>query len=316
MKARHILTKDEILTLTAPSDRKGWEAIAFDWLAIAGAFAAVVYSPHILTVILAMVIIGGRQLGFGILVHECAHRSLFKTKWLNDWAGWWLCGVWIWQDLSRYREHHLRHHQLAGTPQDPDRSLVSAFPVSKRSLFRKLLRDLVGITGLKRIYGLWLMDLGYLKYTVAAEIVPLPQTGRTRMDGLKDGLKHLGPVILAQLILMGILTWIGRPWMYLLWIGSYLTTFSAFLRIRSIAEHACTQINLDPRLHTRTTRAGFLARMTVAPHAVNYHLEHHVLMSVPYFRLHHFFDILEKKGLHQNAYVQRRYLAVLAEVCK
>jgi fatty acid desaturase len=41
----------------------------------------------------------------------------------------------------------------------------------------------------------------------------------------------------------------------------------------------------DPLLNTRTTRATLVARATVAPLHVNYHLEHHLLPTVPWFRL-------------------------------
>ena len=55
--------------------------------------------------------------------------------------------------------------------------------------------------------------------------------------------------------------------------------------IRSIAEHGCLARSPDMFRNTRTTRAGWLARMTVAPIHVNYHMEHHLMASVPYYRL-------------------------------
>jgi fatty acid desaturase len=66
---------------------------------------------------------------------------------------------------------------------------------------------------------------------------------------------------------------------------AYLTTFTLFLRLRSLAEHACMERTDDPLRNTRTTRANLLARATVAPLHVNYHLEHHLLPTVPWFRL-------------------------------
>ena len=61
--------------------------------------------------------------------------------------------------------------------------------------------------------------------------------------------------------------------------------FSRHARVRSLAEHACMARGPDPLRNTRTTRAGVLARITVAPLHVNYHLEHHLLPTVPWFRL-------------------------------
>jgi fatty acid desaturase len=81
-----------------------------------------------------------------------------------------------------------------------------------------------------------------------------------------------------------------------MWLLSYVTPFPLFLRIRSLAEHACTETTTDMFLNTRTTRAGFLARVTVAPIRVNYHLEHHVLPGVPYFRLPLMHRLLRERG--------------------
>jgi len=66
---------------------------------------------------------------------------------------------------------------------------------------------------------------------------------------------------------------------------AWATTFSLFVRIRSIAEHGVTEHSMDPLKNTRTTHASQLARLTVAPHHVNFHLEHHLLPTVPHDRL-------------------------------
>ncbi|MES2126724.1 MAG: fatty acid desaturase, partial [Pseudomonadota bacterium] len=44
-------------------------------------------------------------------------------------------------------------------------------------------------------------------------------------------------------------------------------------------------------------RAGLLARATVAPLRVNFHIEHHVLPAVPYFRLKHMHALLRQREL-------------------
>ena len=41
----------------------------------------------------------------------------------------------------------------------------------------------------------------------------------------------------------------------------------------------------DELRNTRTTRANLLARATLAPFHVNLHLEHHLLPTVPWYRL-------------------------------
>ena len=71
--------------------------------------------PNPLTVVLALFVIGGRQLGMSILMHEASHRTLFRDRALNDWAGNWLAAYPVWTDLAPYRPYHLRHHAKTWT---------------------------------------------------------------------------------------------------------------------------------------------------------------------------------------------------------
>lgn len=311
MKVSEILSRDEIQDLIRPSDGRGALAVLTTWAMIAGSVALVGLHPAVWTVLLALVILGGRHLALAILMHECAHYSLFRTRRLNDLVGAWLCAFPTWQHLARYRVHHIAHHQHAGTALDPDLDLVTSYPVTPGSLARKLLRDLVGLTGLKRVYGLVLMDLGYIRYTVSSRVEKLDVSGRTWTQAVAGAAGYLHGVIITNALLFGVLLAFGKPWLYLLWIGSYLTTFSVFIRIRSIAEHACTVQDADPYTNTRTTQANWLARITVAPHRVNYHLEHHLLMTVPYFKLPKMHALLAGRGGLAGAFTASGYGEVL-----
>ncbi|MGZ3708629.1 MAG: fatty acid desaturase family protein, partial [Bdellovibrionota bacterium] len=264
----------------------------------------------VLTVTAALMILGGRHLALAILMHETAHYSLFQTRWLNDLVGKWFCGAPTWQDLPRYRDHHYSHHRWAGSDQDPDQDLAIGYPVSRASLFRKFARDLFGLSGLKRLYGLVLMDLGFIGYTVSSRVVTLPKIRWRKRLAL--GFKNAHGMVITNLVLLGILWALHHPALYLLWVGSYLTTFSLFLRIRSIAEHGITIQDLDPFKNTRTTEANWLARVTVAPHRVNYHLEHHLLMTVPYFQLPKMHRVLRERGALGDAFAAAGYSEVIA----
>lgn len=309
-QATDFLSRDEIAQLTRPSDARGALSVFVTWGLIAGSLALAARWPGVWTVALALVLIGGRQLGLAILMHEASHRSLFRTRWLNDVVGKWLCAAPMWLHLDLYREHHLRHHSFTNSDADPDLGLVAPFPVSRASLARKLLRDVFGVTGLKRVVGLTLMDLGYLTYTAS---VGARRTGSERSLGqvLKHGVARLGPVLLTNAIFFGVLWLAGAPWLFAVWVGAYLTTFSLFLRVRSLAEHACTSRTGDMLANTRTTRANVLARLTVAPHHVNLHLEHHLLMTVPHYRLTELHRLLEQKGVLARATTAHGYFDVL-----
>lgn len=297
LRARDVFSNEEIRELTARSDLRGAWAIATTWMVIAACFAAVAYLRHPAVWLLAIVIVGGRQLALAILMHEASHRTLFATRWFNDVLTDWLCARPIWNDVSRYREHHMRHHAKTNREGDPDRSLSEPFPTTPRSMWRKLLRDVSGVTGLKRILGHVMMDFGVLRYTVASDVERRPRDGRRFGDYLREGIPHVAPVLITNGAIFGVLWAFGVPEVYLVWLIAYLTTFSLFVRIRSLAEHACTSEDGNPLTNTRTTRAGLLARMTVAPIRVNYHIEHHLLAAVPFYRLPRMHELLRQKGL-------------------
>jgi fatty acid desaturase len=202
----------------------------------------------------------------------------------------------IWNDLHKYRTHHLVHHTRTNSDADPDLSLVTPFPTTRASLTRKLLRDISGLTGLKYLLGRLLQDAEVLKWTVANDVVRLPANGKRWYHYVGNLLRNMTPMLITQAVILGTLWWAGYTWLYGLWVLAYITPFPLFLRIRSLAEHACTERSADMFRNTRTTRAGVLARMFVAPLGVNLHLAHHVMASVPWFRLKAMHRALRARG--------------------
>ena len=116
------------------------------WLA--GAF------PHPVTIVLVWALLGGRQLGLSVLMHEAGHHTLFANRVLNQRVGQWLCALPTLNDLTAYATGHLDHHRLTGTPEDPDLPNYQAYPVDGKSFRRKVVRDLTGQTGFKLIAGI------------------------------------------------------------------------------------------------------------------------------------------------------------------
>jgi fatty acid desaturase len=298
-----IFTRDELRMLNERSDWRGLAAVGFTWAVILATAAALVWArsqPALIAVpvfVLGLAVLGGRHLGLAVLHHEAAHRSLFKTPWLNEVVGDWVCARPVWNDLKKYRVHHFIHHRKTSQPEDTDRSLVEPFPTTRASLARKLGRDLVGITGLKYLVGHMLMDAGVLKWTVASDLVWLPRNGRRWWSYPLEFLRNAGGMLLVNALLLAACFASGHTWLYSVWVLSYVTPYPLFVRVRSLAEHACTATTTDMFLNTRTTRAGLLARATVAPVRVNYHVEHHVLPGVAYYRLPLMHRMLRERGV-------------------
>ncbi len=310
-RPRDVLSAEQISALTARSDLRGLWAVISTWIVIAATFAVMAIWPNPLTIFFGVWMLAGRQLALAILQHEAAHGTLFRSRALNDVLGDWACARPIWLDMHKYRAHHLRHHAHTGLDGDPDLSLSAPFPVTRRSLARKLLRDITGYTGLKVMLGHVLMAAGIIRWTVANDIERLPPDGCSGLKRVMLTLRNLGPTLLFHAALFALLWSLGQGWLFALWMLAYLAPFALLLRLRSLAEHACTEAVGDAFRNTRTTQAGWLARMTVAPMRVNYHIEHHFMASVPYYRLPQLHRMLRAQGLHESV---PGYLDVLRTV--
>ena len=297
-----LFSRDEIKELTTTSDLQGAWAVGSTWTIIVMTFGTVAYSweylptwGKVLMCALALAILAGRQLALAILMHDASHHSLFKTKWLNTHLTDWLCARPIWNDVSKYRPYHLKHHAKTSQPDDPDLGLVKNFPITQSSLFRKFFRDLNGQSGLKFLAGRVLMDLELLEWSVSNDPKPIPRDDRSNLELAKNLLKNSSGMLISNAAIFSALWASGHPKLYLLWPLAYITPFPLFIRIRAMAEHAGLETSHSALSNTRTTRAGWLARALVAPIHVNYHIEHHLMASVPHQKLGRMHQMLRER---------------------
>jgi fatty acid desaturase len=269
--------------------------VAHAWGVIFAAAAMGVLFP--LTIPLAIMIIGGRQLGLAILMHDAAHRALHPNPKLNDWLGQHLCDP----VLPRYRPYHLTHHKFAQQDEDPDLVLSAPFPIGKASLRRKIFRDLTGQTYLKQRFGM-----------MAAKSALSDHPKNKLTQNLKGRARMLigGVAWTTALALLPGHYW----WAWLVfWLVPSATWLPMVTRLRNIAEHACVaQGEPDPLRQARTTRANLIERAFIAPYWVNYHCEHHMFMYLSCWRLPLAHRMLIAKGAIPNMEVRRSYLEVLS----
>ena len=88
-------------------------------------------------------------------------------------------------------------------------------------------------------------------------------------------------------------------------------------RLRNIAEHACVaKDEPDPLRHARTTIAGPLERLLIAPYYVNYHGEHHMFMHVPCWKLPGLHRAIHAKPQAEAMEVAPSYASVLKAVTR
>jgi fatty acid desaturase len=107
-KVTDLFSREEIKMLTTKSDLMGAWAVGSTWVVIGLTFAGVAWAwPQIgitgkfSVFILALIILGGRQLALGIITHDASHSTLFKTQWLNDYLVNWLCARPVWNQTTQ-----------------------------------------------------------------------------------------------------------------------------------------------------------------------------------------------------------------------
>lgn len=287
---KDVFTPEEWARFSKRSSWLGLICVAGAWTLIFAAGAMFVLWPNPLTYILAVMLIGARQLGLAILMHDAAHGALHSNMKVNNWVGEWLCAAPTGARLNAYRDYHLKHHKYTEQPEDPDLGLSAPFPITRASLVRKIVRDLTGQTFFK-------------------------QRRAQLFSGLQKG-QFVNPttahfLIFNALLLAG-LTVAGYWWTYFaLWIVPMATWLPLVTRLRNIAEHAMVGTEADPFTHARTTLANPIERLFIAPFWVHYHGEHHVFMHVPCYNLPETHRLLIENGYGPRMRIARGYADVL-----
>ncbi len=305
MSSERYLSNAELRELGRLSPLRGIGGIAWTWAWIFGCFALYCWRPSVWTFAVGWVVMSGRHLALAILMHEGAHRLIVRDKTWNDRLASWLTAYPTMLNVAVYRMIHLQHHKATWTDADPDLGLATPFPITRRSMFRKIVRDLTGRTGLSRYRMIARLSAGLSPKGRGLEGRRLHQVA---LQFLKQ---QYGFLITNALLLLG-LALARRPEAFLLlwWLPAF-TGYSLVLRLRSIAEHAAVGDPTDELRQTRTTLAPFWVRFFIAPHHVNYHLEHHLFMFVPHYNLPKAHALLEKSGTLARAEIAPSYLAVL-----
>jgi fatty acid desaturase len=254
---------------------------------------AAVWINNLLVWALAFVLMGRAHAQFAALMHEAAHRLLFRNRRVNDWVGRWLLGFPSFTPIDLYRRGHMAHHRDEFGPDEPDIPLYRGYPIVRASLRRKLTRDATGRTGFKLFKGL-------LRGVRAPEPSVRSQAQR---------------IVAVQIVLVAIGVVLHHPWVYfILWLAPYLTVWRVINRLRSIAEHGGMERSKDRRLTTHSVRQSLLSRFFLVPYHIGWHLAHHVDSGVPMTNLPKLHDELRRAGYVTDSIEYPSYLALWAKL--
>ena len=296
-----LFSREEWEHVSRRSNLLGTGSVVHAWVVIALTISLAIWQPVL--IIIAIPIIGARQLGLAILMHEAAHGGLHSNPRVNHFLGQWICAAPVGAHLRNYRDYHLTHHKYAQQDEDPDLILSKPFPVTRLSLRRKIIRDLTGQTFFKQRLNQFSNALGLgIRNKKGAE---------NRSQSAREAVV---PFVLINLAMLVVLTLAGHWWAYfVLWLLPLATWNQLVTRLRNIAEHAVVPDHADPMRHARTTVASWWERALIAPYWVNYHCEHHMFMHLPCYRLPEAHALLEKKGITPQMEVKHGYWGVLKD---
>lgn len=292
------LSKEQLRALSEVNPYISTCHILLEWTAIllAATICHRFWNP--LLYLATVVVIGARQHALLILMHDGTHYRLFRNRSLNDWVTEVLLAWPHLVTMRSYRDNHLAHHNYVNTDSDPDwrrkkDNVEWRFPQSARSLALIFLRDLVGIGGINLIR--------LASSLSSAARVPSKAFIRIRLA--------FYIIVIGALVAAGC----GEA-LVLYWLVPFFTWLVLIMRIRSIAEHFAIEDRPGAYGQTRTTHAGLLARLFVAPKNVNYHIEHHFFPSVPFYRLPELHSLLmSNPAFVQAAHISASYSKVLLE---
>ncbi|MDA2958460.1 MAG: fatty acid desaturase [Actinomycetota bacterium] len=232
------------------------------------------------------VLMGRAHAQFASLMHEAAHRLLFRNKRANDLAGRWLIGYPALTNTDAYRRVHMAHHREEFGPEEPDIPLYANYPITTASFRRKLWRDALGRTGLR-----------LLRNQLAGISSPVEVVRHTLLK-----------ILLVQAVLIAVSIVLGVWWVYpLFWLAPYLTVWRVINRLRSVAEHGGLMASKDRRVATHSVAQHWLPRFFLVPFNIGFHLAHHVDAGVPFRNLPRFHQMLVESGYVSSSYEYSSY---------
>lgn len=311
-----MLQPKELRDLSRLSGVRTLTALAMDWVLIAAiwiTFSHLDTTWQIIAWPLGALLISRTQLALAVLMHDGAHKRLFKSQAMNEWVGQFGCSAPLFFAMDSYKKLHLKHHLNPLVSDDPDISLTGGYPIPKQSFRRKLLRDLVGISYFKFLgYFIYVNRKGAKARKVQMKSAPAASTAAASTGPSR--LWIASSILLVQgAIFAALWTW-GHPWYFFtLWFLPLATVLQLLMRVRGITEHAGYQPNENQALNARTVVSP-LQTFFFAPHGVNYHIEHHLYPSVPFYHLPELHSILKSRGVLPEKNVYTSYWDVVAEL--
>lgn len=172
------------------------------------------------------------------------------------------------------------------------------FPKSARGIAFVLIKELLALNTLKK-----LKEIVELSGAKSSNSAPVPS----------DRFYIFGRIAFYLTAAVAITYFHAWPGFLMFWVVPIFTAAVFVLRIRSIAEHFGLK-HENVFSESRTTYPSLLEKIFIAPHGVNYHLDHHLYPSVPFYRLPELHRaLMQAPAYSEQAHITRSYWNVLRE---
>ncbi len=274
---------------------------AWTWLAIA-AVALVCGALGGAWYVLGVVLVAGLQNHLMVLWHHSIHTNMHPRREVNDAIGRWLLISPMGQPAGIMRRAHITHHAHLGEEQDPDRWYYDLDLHGRRRPWA-----LIGWLAVNCLGGLIVPQIRKA-LTGRRDATVDPGTER----GRRDRRDRLAVVVCQVALFAAFWALTGTWWGYLaLWALPLVTLGSGLNCLRTALEHADAS---DPPHRDYSFRSNPVERFFVAPFCMNYHWEHHKLMTVPYYRMPELRRLLLERGEYGDGRIVDSYLGRLRDV--
>jgi len=268
---------------------------------------------HAVVVLFGALLICSRMQALGVMLHDATHYLLYKNRTLNDVVSDLLIAFPLGMSTTLYRRTHFRHHRFTNTEQDQDLAAMREeaewyrWPKTKLACCWTVVRTILGLNThrswiLLKHWAPWyhLFDPVTPDFPLRARVLYILSTV-TIYGAFFWGLR-VNPALAVTLVAM--------------YIVSGFTLLNLINRLRATAEHLGV-----PGTHelnsTRTVIPHPIERFFIAPHGVNFHLEHHLFPSVPGYnlsKLHR--HLMTDPQFSSLAHVTRSYVGLVAELMR
>ena len=299
----------------APSDAYGWRAVVVLFGVLVGAVAVLPYLVDrwgALATAPVLPLIGAYVYKLTILMHECCHRTLFRSRTINDRVGL-VAGGFLVTSYDAFCRAHWQHHRHCGTDEDGEESdYLTLQDASPARLVLHLLKPLLGVQAA-------LMTLGAVRAIVGR---PSPQDAQ-RHDAepqapARRPIVSPAAQIAAIVVCQGALAWLatggGRSlWLALAYPATAATFGLFFSRVRAFCEH----VRLDRHVGECSVRSHLpnpIDRLFFYTLNMNLHVEHHLFPQVPACNLPRVRASLRDAGYLTPAMTSRFILATIVGV--